>query len=72
MLKAINLKWALIIVVAVGLFCWVSVRPYVDRKQCHQYAVDQVKPYGNTVNEKLFTMYGMNYTLCVNSKGLAE
>jgi hypothetical protein len=72
MLKSINLKWAILAIIAIGVFWWASVRPYVDRKHCNAYAAEQVKSLGGPADDKLFNLYGRNYTLCVNSHGLGE
>ena len=72
MTKASSIKFALFTIIAISTFSWISVRPYIDRKQCNEYAVSKVKDLGNPMNDNLYNMYGRNYTLCVNSKGLAE
>jgi hypothetical protein len=72
MTKSTNIKLILVVATAIGVFCWVSVRPYVDRKQCNEVAVKQVKNLGSPADDRLFNIYGRNYTLCVNAKGLAE
>jgi hypothetical protein len=71
-IKRINTKWALGVIVAIGLFSWVSVRPYVDRKHCNEYATAQVKSLGSPDNTRLFDLYERYYTLCVNASGLGD
>jgi len=72
MIKTINTKFILVVVAAIGVFIWVSVRPYVDRKQCSQESVTKVKSLGNTDSDKQLQLYGERYLLCVNSKGLGD
>jgi hypothetical protein len=72
MLKAINVKWVLIIAATIGVFVWVSVRPYIDRKQCSEESITKVKSLGGMQGDKQLQLYGERYLLCVNSKGLGD
>ena len=72
MLSAFNIKWVLIIAAIIGVFCWVSVRPYVDRKQCSQKAIAKVKELGAMNAQQQAELYGQGYLICVNSKGLGS
>jgi hypothetical protein len=70
MLKKINLRLVILACITIGAFLWVSVRPYMDRKHCYDYAVKQVEGMGGPQNDRLIDLYQRHYLLCVNSRGL--
>jgi hypothetical protein len=72
MYESINLKWTILAVIAIGAFWWTSVRPYMDRKHCNEYAAKQVEAMGSPNDDRPFELYGRNYTVCVNAHGLGE
>ncbi len=65
-------KTILLVLVLLYLLFFFGLRPYWDRQNCYQYAVNQVKDYGPPTNDRLFEQYGRHYTLCVNRSGLGE
>lgn len=72
MFKKTNLKWVALAFVIICAFWWTSVKPYLDRKYCNEYAAAQVEGLGSPADDKLFTLYGRHYTVCVNARGLGE
>ena len=66
-------KTILLGLVVLFAFYWIAVKPHYDRQHCYKYALSQIRQdLGGPENDKLFNLYGRNYTLCVNSRGLGE
>jgi hypothetical protein len=69
-IKTIHLVIAVIVIGSI--FTWTSVRPYLDRKHCNDYAAAQVESAGSPNDTKVFDLYMRHYTVCANSHGLSD
>ena len=69
--KLRKLSILLVVLVMIGAFYWVAMRPYFARKHCQSVAAKESTPSSGT-DKIVFDRYMMSYTICVQHAGLAD